>query len=138
MIEITESGLGADDQRQMEETLADLNRHGLKFAIDDFGTGYSSLGRLNNGWVSMLKVDRSFVRNMTVDAHACKLVEAVIRLARTLDLVPLAEGVETEAQRRLLLAAGCSLGQGFLMSRPLPVEELEPFLDGALRGLYAA
>jgi EAL domain-containing protein (putative c-di-GMP-specific phosphodiesterase class I) len=138
MIEITESGLGADDQRQMEETLADLNRHGLKFAIDDFGTGYSSLGRLNNGWVSMLKVDRSFVRDMTVDAHACKLVEAVTQLARTLDLVPLAEGVETEAQRRLLLAAGFSLGQGFLMCRPLPVEELERFLDGALRRLYAA
>ena len=131
MLEITESGLAPDGQRQMDETLAEMSRDGLKFAIDDFGTGYSSLGRLNNSWVCMLKVDRSFVQRITVDTQTRKLVEAVAQLARTLDLVALAEGVETEAQRRVLLGTGVSFGQGSLWSGPLPVEELEPILDGA-------
>jgi diguanylate cyclase (GGDEF)-like protein len=138
MIEITESGLSPDGQRQMEEALADVSVDGLRFAIDDFGTGYSSLGRLRNGWVSTLKVDRSFVADMTVDAQALKLVEAMGQLARTLELVALAEGVETEAQRALLLAAGFSLGQGSLASVPLPAHELEALLDRGLQRRSAA
>jgi diguanylate cyclase (GGDEF)-like protein/PAS domain S-box-containing protein len=138
MIEITESALLPDGLRQMEENLAEMSRHGLKVAIDDFGTGYSSLGRLNHTWVNMLKIDRSFVQSMADDTHARRLVSSVIQLARTLELEPLAEGVETEAQRRLLLDDDCTFGQGFLFSEALPVEELEPVLDGGWTKRHAA
>jgi EAL domain-containing protein (putative c-di-GMP-specific phosphodiesterase class I) len=130
MVEITESALLPGGLRQMEENLAEMSRQGLKVAIDDFGTGYSSLGRLNHTWVSMLKVDRSFVEGMTEDTHARKLAGSVIQLACALDIEPLAEGVETEAQRRLLVDSGCTYGQGFLFSKALPAEDLEAFLDG--------
>src|ERR1700677_717751 len=120
MVEITESALLPGGLRQMEENLAQMHRHGLRVAIDDFGTGYSSLGRLNHTWVSVLKIDRSVVDGMADDSHARKLVESVIQLARALDLEPLAEGIETEAQRRLLLDSGCTYAQGFLFSKGLP------------------
>jgi len=138
MIEITESALSPYGEHEMESALAAMSDHGFTLAIDDFGTGYSSIGRLSAGWATMLKVDRSFVRDIGVDPRAYKLVEAMTQLAKALDLVPLAEGVETEEQRRLLLAAGFSLGQGSLISRPLPYRELETFLDRASRERYAA
>ena len=125
MIEITESALVPDTRKLVEDTLAELRGRGLKLAIDDFGTGYSSLGRLNETWVSMLKIDRSFVQELPDSTHACKLVASVVQLARTLGLEPIAEGVETEEQRRFLLEHGCMLGQGFLFSRPVPAHEIE-------------
>jgi diguanylate cyclase (GGDEF)-like protein len=129
MIEITESALVPGGRETMQSDLAAMSGHGLRLAIDDFGTGYSSLGRLNNGWVNTLKIDRSFVHGLPHDAHARKLVSSVVALAQTLELEPLAEGVETEAQRRFLVENGCTFGQGFLFSRPLPVDELELYLD---------
>jgi diguanylate cyclase (GGDEF)-like protein/PAS domain S-box-containing protein len=129
MVEITESALLPDGPRQMEEDLAQIKSHGLRIAIDDFGTGYSSLGRLNHTWVSTLKIDRSFISGLPGDSHASKLVSSIIQLARTLELEPLAEGVETEAQRLFLLDAGCGLAQGFLFSHPLPPQQLEEHLD---------
>jgi diguanylate cyclase (GGDEF)-like protein len=125
MIEVTESALIPDSRRQMEDTLADMHRKGLKLAIDDFGTGYSSLGRLNKAWVSMLKIDRSFIHDLPDDENARQLVASIIQLAHTLDLEPIAEGVETEAQRRYLLDHDCRYGQGFLFSRPVPAQQLE-------------
>jgi diguanylate cyclase (GGDEF)-like protein len=130
MIEVTESALIPDSGRQMEDTLADMHKRGLKLAIDDFGTGYSSLGRLNKTWVSMLKIDRSFVQGLPEDEHARKLVASIVQLAHTLGLEPLAEGVETEEQRRFLLDNGCRYGQGFLFSRPVPEHEIEPLYNG--------
>lgn len=129
MVEVTESALAPDRRAHLEETLAEMHRQGLKLAIDDFGTGYSSLGRLNESWVNMLKIDRSFVHDLGESEHARKLVESVVQLAHSLGLEPLAEGVETEEQRRFLVDHGCQYGQGFLFSRPLPTHELQAFYD---------
>jgi EAL domain-containing protein (putative c-di-GMP-specific phosphodiesterase class I) len=130
MIEVTESALIPDTQRHMEDTLADMHKRGLKLAIDDFGTGYSSLGRLNKSWVSMLKIDRSFIQELPESEHARTLVASIIQLAHTLGLEPLAEGVETESQRRYLLDQNCRYGQGFLFSRAVPFHEIEALYNG--------
>ena len=129
MVEVTESALAPDRRGHLEETLAKMHRQGLKLAIDDFGTGYSSLGRLNQSWVNMLKIDRSFVHDLGESEHARNLVESVVQLAQRLGLEPLAEGVETEEQRRFLVEHGCLYGQGFLFSHPLPTHELQAFYD---------
>jgi diguanylate cyclase (GGDEF)-like protein/PAS domain S-box-containing protein len=133
MVEVTESALAPDRHANLEETLAEMREQGLKLAIDDFGTGHSSLGRLNQNWVHMLKIDRSFVQELTESEHARKLVASVIQLAQTLGLEPLAEGVETEDQRRFLVEHGCRYGQGFLFSRPLPQDEVKAFYEGEQR-----
>jgi diguanylate cyclase (GGDEF)-like protein len=133
MIEVTESALAPDKRTRLEDTLAEMRGKGLRFAIDDFGTGYSSLGRLNQTWVNMLKIDRSFVQELEQSDHARNLVASVVQLAHTLGLEPLAEGVETEQQRRFLVDSGCRYGQGFLFSRPLPTDQIKPFYDGELR-----
>jgi diguanylate cyclase (GGDEF)-like protein/PAS domain S-box-containing protein len=138
MIEVTESALAPGRRSRLEDTLAEMHQLGLKLAIDDFGTGYSSLGRLNQSWVNMLKIDRSFVMELTESDHARNLVASVIQLAQTLGLEPLAEGVETEEQRRFLVEQGCRYGQGFLFSRPLPTHELKAFLDDAQGNRYVA
>jgi diguanylate cyclase (GGDEF)-like protein len=130
MIEVTESVLATDMRGQLEDSLADMRRQGLRLAIDDFGTGYSSLGRLNQDWVSMLKIDRSFVRQLGETEHARNLVASVVQLAHSLGLEPLAEGIETEEQRRFLIDNGCQYGQGFLFSRPVPTDQIEPFCHG--------
>jgi diguanylate cyclase (GGDEF)-like protein len=132
MVEVTESALIPDAGRQMEATLADMHERGLKLAIDDFGTGYSSLGRLNKSWVSMLKIDRSFVQGLPENEHSRKLVASIVQLAHTLGLEPLAEGVETEEQRRFLLENDCRYGQGFLFSRPVPEHEIETIYNGSI------
>ena len=131
MIEVTESALAPDKRANLEDTLADMRRQGLRLAIDDFGTGYSSLGRLNQTWVNMLKIDRSFVQELGESDHARKLVASVVQLAQSLDLEPLAEGVETEQQRSFLVDRGCRYGQGFLFSRPLPTDEIQSFYDAS-------
>jgi EAL domain-containing protein (putative c-di-GMP-specific phosphodiesterase class I) len=138
MIEVTESALIPDTRNQMEDALAEMRKRGLKLAIDDFGTGYSSLGRLNQTWVSMLKIDRSFIRDLPDSEHACKLVASIVQLAHTLGLEPLAEGVETEQQRRFLVQHKCQYGQGFLFSRPVPVHEIETLYGDDLNTRNAA
>jgi diguanylate cyclase (GGDEF)-like protein len=128
MIEITESALLPNSRRPLEDIVAEAASNGLKLAIDDFGTGYSTLGRLNQNWVDTLKIDRSFITGLGTDVHARDLVAAMIHLARTLKLEPLAEGIETTAQKRLLVELGCTHGQGFLFSRPVPAAEFEQLL----------
>jgi diguanylate cyclase (GGDEF)-like protein len=125
MVEITESAIMVETRRNMEPVLADLHERGLRLAIDDFGTGHSSLSRLNQMWVSTLKIDRSFVSDVAEDESTAVLVSSIIQLARNLGLEPLAEGIETEEQRRFLIAHGCGLGQGFHFSRPVPAGEIE-------------
>jgi diguanylate cyclase (GGDEF)-like protein/PAS domain S-box-containing protein len=125
MIEITESAMMVETRRNMESVLAELHRRGLRLAIDDFGSGHSSLSRLNQMWVSTLKIDRSFVNGLPDDENTAVLVSSIVQLARNLGLEALAEGIETEEQRRFLLAHGCGLGQGFHFSRPVPAEEIE-------------
>jgi diguanylate cyclase (GGDEF)-like protein len=124
MIEITETAATADSEG-VEPLLADLQRRGLGIAIDDFGTGHSSLGRLNHVSVTTIKIDRSFVAGLPSDPSSVAVVESVIKLSRNLGLTPLAEGVETEGQRRFLAAHGCVLGQGFLFSPAVPADEIE-------------
>jgi len=123
LVEITESTAMIDPDRTMR-ILEQLHTAGLRLAIDDFGTGYSSLSRLKQMPVDILKIDRSFVRDIPSDRHAMSMVKAIIQLARGLGMVPLAEGIETEEQRGFLAQSGCVMGQGFYFSRPVPATEI--------------
>jgi len=122
-VEITESTAMNDPDRTLE-VLHGFKDHGLKLAIDDFGTGYSSLSRLRYMPVDVLKIDRTFVRDVNADRQSASMVSAIIALASNLQMDPLAEGIETEEEWRFLAARGCSAGQGFLFSRPVPAEEI--------------
>jgi EAL domain-containing protein (putative c-di-GMP-specific phosphodiesterase class I) len=123
LVEITESTAMIDPDRTMR-ILGELHSAGLRLAIDDFGTGYSSLSRLKQMPVDILKIDRSFVRDIPADGHAMSMVKAIIQLAHGLGMVPLAEGIETEEQWHFLAQAGCSLGQGFYFSKPVPATDI--------------
>jgi diguanylate cyclase (GGDEF)-like protein len=123
MIEITESAAMTDPDRTTR-ILRELHERGFGLAIDDFGTGYSSLSRLKQMPVTTIKIDRSFIRDLPGDGHSATMVAAIIGLARTLGLVPLAEGIETEDQLRFLTERGCPLGQGYHFSRPVPAGEI--------------
>ena len=115
-IEVTESMLMADPELCVE-TARQLNRLGVSISIDDFGTGYSSLSYLKRLPISALKIDQSFVRDLTVDPDDSAIITAIIAMAQTLKLKVVAEGVETEAQRAFLQARGCDEFQGYLASR---------------------
>jgi diguanylate cyclase (GGDEF)-like protein/PAS domain S-box-containing protein len=126
MVELTESAMMAPHVEEDEPIIAELVERGLRLAIDDFGTGHSSLGRLNQMAVTTLKIDRSFVADLPADRSASVLVATMIRLADGLGLQALAEGIETDAQRRWLIEQGCPLGQGFFFSRPVPADQILP------------
>jgi EAL domain-containing protein (putative c-di-GMP-specific phosphodiesterase class I) len=123
VVEITESTAMTDPDRT-QRILWDLHSRGLRLAIDDFGTGYSSLSRLKHLPVDILKVDRSFVRDVAEDHEAGSMVRAIIQLADGLGMTPLAEGIETFDEWRFLLGHGCRLGQGYFFARPVPAEEI--------------
>ena len=122
-VEITESTAMTDPDRTLG-ILHELHARGLKLAIDDFGTGYSSLARLRYMPVDVLKIDRSFVRELDRDEQNASMVSAMVALASNLGMTPLAEGIETEAEWRALLERGCAHGQGFFFSRPVPADEI--------------
>jgi diguanylate cyclase (GGDEF)-like protein/PAS domain S-box-containing protein len=117
-IEITESAAMADPERTLA-ILADIRALGVGVSIDDFGTGFSSLSRLRRLPVDTIKIDKSFVNTMVEIADDAALVRAIIGLARTMRKHVIAEGVETEAQRALLVEFGCLEAQGFLFSKPV-------------------
>jgi EAL domain-containing protein (putative c-di-GMP-specific phosphodiesterase class I) len=119
VVEVTESTAMTDPDRTLR-ILGDLHASGLRIAIDDFGTGYSSLSRLKDMPVDILKIDRSFVRDANADEQSGSMVRAIIQLAAGLGMTPLAEGVETEAERTFLIDHGCRLAQGFHFARPTP------------------
>jgi len=98
-------------------------------ALDDFGTGYSSLSLLQRFRVDRIKIDQSFVADLGKAREADALVSAIIKLARTFRLSVIAEGVETEGQKRRLIAAGCREFQGYLTGLPMSAEALERALD---------
>lgn len=123
VFEITESLLMQDPQHAVK-LLEELTGLGIRFAVDDFGTGYSSLAYLQRFPLSKLKIDRSFVENLLTSRNDQAIVNAVVGLARTLELELVAEGVETEAQRELLTKMGCDHIQGWLVCKALPSEEL--------------
>lgn len=101
---------------QIIGTLADLRRSGVRLAIDDFGTGFSSLGYLKQYSVDALKIDRSFVENVVDDRHDLAIIQSVVAVAATLDLVVTAEGIENSSQAEAVRSAGCDHGQGFYFS----------------------
>jgi diguanylate cyclase (GGDEF)-like protein/PAS domain S-box-containing protein len=133
ILEVTESTL----MRDSVATVARLNRLkqlGVKVAIDDFGTGYSSLAYLRQFPVDVLKIDRSFVADMSRSPDAAALIHTLIELGDTLGLETLAEGIETHAQLEGLRAEGCSHGQGFLFSGPVSAVEMAALLEIAHAG----
>ena len=134
LLEITESAmlrLGEDTQRTMQ-TLDMLN---IDVAIDDFGTGYSSMAYLKLPAVAYLKIDRSFVTGLPGDANDAAITEAILAMSKSLGLVTIAEGIETEAQHKFLLHAGCAEGQGYLYSYPLMADEIEALLSPSQRSV---
>ncbi len=127
-LELTESGI-MQGPASAAELLRDLRSAGVSLSIDDFGTGYSSLSALRSCPIQSLKIDRSFVRDCTVEADDAALVRAIISMAQSLKLRVVAEGVETEEQREFLRRHGCQLAQGYLFGRPLEASELERSLS---------
>ena len=129
-IEITESLMMADVE-QAVTTLADLKRLGVHVSVDDFGTGYSSLSYLKRFPIDVLKIDRSFVRDIANDASDAAIVAAIISLAHSLGLSVVAEGVERQDQLIYLASCGCDTVQGYMVSPPMRAEALEHFLRAA-------
>lgn len=126
-LEITEGGL-AQYPDDIDRILKQLQQSGFRLAIDDFGTDYSSLGRLKSFNVDLLKIDRSFVNEMTHSDDDAAIVKAIIDLGNALGLQTLAEGVETVAQYQLLQQMGCGRGQGYLFGKPMSAEDFEALL----------
>ncbi|MDQ1650258.1 MAG: hypothetical protein QOG60_2315 [Frankiaceae bacterium] len=121
MLEVTETALFADTTAALTE-LQSLRRLGVRLALDDFGTGFSSLTYLKRFPLHELKIDQSFVAELMEDPASDAIVASVVSLARAIGLAVVAEGIETEAQRRWLIDIGCTLGQGFLFGRPVPAD----------------
>jgi diguanylate cyclase (GGDEF)-like protein/PAS domain S-box-containing protein len=126
-LEITES-ICMNDLKFTIDLLKEFNALGVTIALDDFGTGYSSLNYLKKLPIQCLKIDKSFVDNITNDKKELAIAEAITTLAHTMDLSIVAEGVETEAQFSVLKELNCDKAQGYLFSRPLPAEEIERLL----------
>lgn len=125
-LEITETTLLRDPERTIR-TLRRLRDQGLHISIDDFGTGYSSLSYLRGLPVECLKIDRGFVDQLGKSKEDAAIVKAIIALAEALGLACIAEGVETASQLEILRDIGCTIAQGYLFGRPLPVQDLELF-----------
>jgi diguanylate cyclase (GGDEF)-like protein/PAS domain S-box-containing protein len=123
-LELTESLL-AENIDEVIAKMENLKRNGVRFSIDDFGTGYSSLSYLKRFPLETLKIDRSFVHDIHLSRDAAAIVGVIITLARKLGLKVVAEGVEEPAQRDFLRAEGCDQFQGYLLGRPVPLDEFE-------------
>lgn len=115
-LEITETMLLVNDKASVQTVLCKLSQAGVKIALDDFGTGFSSLSHLRDFPIDKVKIDGSFVQRMCAEHQTRLIVQALIAMARNLDKSIIAEGVETQEQRKLLVEMGCTLGQGFLFS----------------------
>ena len=128
-VELTESTVMREIDRQVG-AIEGLRAAGVRISIDDFGTGYSSLSYLKHLPIDHLKIDRSFVRDMAVDANDAAIVSAIISMARSLRLETIAEGVETTQHAMRLASLGCGYAQGYLYSMPVPAAECAKLLVG--------
>jgi diguanylate cyclase (GGDEF)-like protein/PAS domain S-box-containing protein len=126
-LELTESVLVSNVEKSIAKMSA-LKAHGVNFSLDDFGTGYSSLSYLKQLPLEQLKIDKGFVRDILTDPNDAAIAKMVIALAESMGLTVMAEGVEIEAQREFLARIGCHAYQGYLFSRPLPLDEFEEFV----------
>jgi diguanylate cyclase (GGDEF)-like protein len=126
-IEIVEGAL-LDDSASVIGQLQALRAAGVRVAIDDFGTGYSSLSRLSQLPIDMLKIDRSFTSRLGMDETSATVVSTIIQLATAFGMITCAEGVETKQQFEILQTLGCLQAQGYLFSRPVPIDEVERLL----------
>ena len=130
-LEITETVLLAKDADRVSNTLARFHHAGVKIALDDFGTGYASLTHLKEFPVDVIKIDRGFVGNLYEGSADAAIVKAIIGLARGMGMEVVAEGIEEERQARFLTEQGCTYGQGYLFSRPLPADAVTTILEAA-------
>jgi diguanylate cyclase (GGDEF)-like protein/PAS domain S-box-containing protein len=128
VVEITE-GLLLSDSDGVVEQLLNLREDGIQVSLDDFGTGYSSLSYLQRFDIDFVKIDQSFVRHLVPDSTDLVLCQAIIAMAHALGMTVVAEGVETEQQRNLLVAAGCDYAQGYFYSRPVTATEFETLFE---------
>jgi diguanylate cyclase len=126
-VEITETAVMSDPEESIK-TLERLSEMGVLISVDDFGTGYSSMSYLRRLPIDRLKIDRSFINEITARADDASIVQAIVSLAHSLRLKVIAEGVETIAQLDFLKSIGCDQYQGFHFSRPLPVPEFEALM----------
>lgn len=124
IIEITEHSF-MENSAHASKLLEDMRRLGIEIAVDDFGVGYSSFSYLQQLNLDVLKIDKSFVNNLTLNGNGFKLCHAIIGVAHQLGLTVIAEGIETNEQKRMLIKAGCDLGQGYLFSKPIPAIAFE-------------
>ena len=127
-LELTESTVLKD----VKDTIAkmrEINLLGVRFSMDDFGTGYSSLQYLKRLPLAQIKIDKSFVNDIATDVNDAAIVQAIIAMSHALGLNVIAEGVETEAQQSFLVKHGCHNFQGYLFSKPVPVEQFEALLE---------
>ena len=133
-LELTESALfqrrEGRDGESSQDAIARLRELGTRIAIDDFGTGYSSLSYLKQWRVDYLKIDRSFVRDLVTDMSDLAIVEAIIAMAKHLNIEVVAEGIEGWQQLEKLRELGCPYAQGFLLARPVPFEQCRHYLNG--------
>jgi diguanylate cyclase (GGDEF)-like protein/PAS domain S-box-containing protein len=126
-LELTESML-VNDIEVVIDKMARLKSYGLSFSVDDFGTGYSSLAYLKRLPLDQLKIDRAFVRDILVDQSSRAIARTIVNLCQAMGISVMAEGVETQEQLDLLISMGCHAYQGYLFSRPVPIEEFEALL----------
>jgi EAL domain-containing protein (putative c-di-GMP-specific phosphodiesterase class I) len=127
-LELTES-LVLEDVEDTISKMQAIRRYGVKFAMDDFGTGHSSLSYLAQLPLDQLKIDRSFVLNLPGKRNDETIARAIITMGAGMDMEVIAEGVETQAQYAFLQLHGCHAFQGFLFSRPLPLEDFMKFVQ---------
>lgn len=135
-LELTES-IFMQDTQSMVATLNKLKKLGVRISIDDFGTGYSSLAYLKDCPIDALKIDQSFIHDLSKNGKNTAIISAVIILARNLDIKSVAEGIETQVQLNFLEMEGCDLGQGYYFSHPLPEDQMNDLLEHSV-WLYMA
>jgi len=133
-LELTE-GIAMHDPQAAIAVMNNLHDRGIRMSIDDFGTGYSSLSYLKKFQVYKLKIDQSFVRDISTDIEDKAIVSAVINMARSLGLITIAEGVETAGQLEFLSERGCEEVQGYYFSKPLPSEQFVKYIEDRKRML---
>jgi EAL domain-containing protein (putative c-di-GMP-specific phosphodiesterase class I) len=131
---VTETAM-IDNVGKIDQSLQKLRSEGIRIAIDDFGTGYSSLSHLKHMVVDTLKIDRSFISDVTEDMTDAAVVEAMIAMAKRMGLRVIAEGVETEEQFEYLRSLHCDVAQGYFISRPVPGEQATELLKAKVEVL---